>query len=68
MQLLYEYEEINCPYCGASAGRPSEYELYDDDEEAEVYCDECGSDFILICHVRVSYSVEKKTEGETHEF
>jgi len=48
-----------CPYCGEKHDEPWEY-FSNNDETADVICDECDRDFVAIRHISVSYQTVKK--------
>ena len=53
--------EIKCPYCGYKDTDSWEYNMGQDDE-IEVECGNCEEEFLVTCHIEVTYSSYPKED------
>lgn len=60
-EIDHEYtKDIVCPYCGHRERDSWEISGNEDGKSSEVECSECSKAFYYECHVRVTYTTEKK--------
>lgn len=69
-----EHNETICPYCGAATEHDHESLSWEEDEESEMYCDDCEKEYratVSISYSRESFKIDCKDDkhnlGEVEE-